>query len=201
MFRALPVALLCFLTTAHGGVFQPSVTWSTFLAGGAGTTRVALDSRANIYLFTNIDSGPTRQNDLYVAKLNPDATQILWQRFIGGNGQDYASYLAVSPSGDVFLSGTTNSPDFPVTRNALPVATPNTSYLMRLDSNGATQYSTLIDGFAGPILPQADGELWFTGVSNSPVLAATAGALALGGDAYIARLVPTGRACLLHCTA
>jgi hypothetical protein len=37
-----------------------------------------------------------------------------------------------------------------------------------------------------------DGGLWFTGTSTSPLLAATPGALALSGDAYIARLSADG---------
>jgi hypothetical protein len=211
MFRTLLVSLLCCCSIA-ADVFHPSVAWSTFLAGGASSIRTALDSQGNIYLYTNIDTSqlppcpappcsdeiPTRLNDLYIAKLSPDGTRILWQRVIGGNGQDFANALAVSPSGDVVLSGNTNSTDFPLTKNGLPFAfqpseaTPTMGFLMRLDTNGVTQYSTLVDGFYGPMLPTANGELWFGSSSKSPLFAATQGALSFGGDSYIARLSADG---------
>jgi len=212
MFRALAVYLLCCSSTLAADVFHPSVAWSAFLAGGAATARIALDSQSNIYLYTNIDTSqlppcpsppcrdenPTRMSDLYIAKLTPDGTRILWQRLIGGSGQDFANSIAVSPSGDVFLSGSTSSTDFPLTKNRLPVAfQPSDSiatigFLMRLDADGVTQYSTFVDGFYGPMLPAANGELWFTGNSRSQLLAATPGALSLGGDSYVARLSADG---------
>src|SRR5215471_14452740 len=108
MFRALAVSFLCCSSSFGADVFHPSVTWSAFLAGGAGTVRVALDGQSNIYLYTSIDSSqvppcpsppcrdetPTRMYDLYIAKLSPDGTRILWQRFIGGSGQDFSNSLA-----------------------------------------------------------------------------------------------------------
>jgi uncharacterized protein (TIGR03437 family) len=212
MFRALAVSLLCCSCSFAAEVFHPSIAWSAFLAAGAGTVHTALDSQSNIYLYTNIDTSqlppcpsppcrdetPTRQNDLYIAKLTPDGTRILWQRFIGGGGQDFAFSVAVAPSGDVFLSGNTNSTDFPLTKNALPVVfqpSDNTftiGFLMRLNTDGVTQYSTFVEGFYGPMLPAANGEVWFAGTSKSPLLTATTGALDLGGDPYIARLSADG---------
>ena len=52
-------------------------------------------------------------SDAFVAKLNPTGTAMVWASFLGGSSQDIARALAIDPSGDVWASGTTQSPDFP----------------------------------------------------------------------------------------
>jgi uncharacterized protein (TIGR03437 family) len=56
---------------------------------------------------------PEPASDAFVAKLNPTGTAMVWASFLGGSNQDIARALAVDPSGDVWVSGTTLSADFP----------------------------------------------------------------------------------------
>jgi hypothetical protein len=54
-------------------------------------------------------------DDAFVARLNSSLTQILQSTYLGGRGDDYANALAISPTGDVYVAGYTDSTDFPGT--------------------------------------------------------------------------------------
>jgi hypothetical protein len=56
--------------------------------------------------------------DVFVSKFDPTASQLLWSTFIGGSGDDFARAMAYAPSGDVVLTGETESADFPTTAGA-----------------------------------------------------------------------------------
>jgi uncharacterized protein (TIGR03437 family) len=48
-----------------------------------------------------------------VAKLNPTGSAMVWATFLGGTGPDIAQTIALDPAGDVWVSGTTQSANFP----------------------------------------------------------------------------------------
>ena len=58
---------------------------------------------------------PARQGgtDAYAAKLNPQGSAMVWATYLGGKGTDVARAIALDAAGNVWLSGTTDSPDFP----------------------------------------------------------------------------------------
>lgn len=205
-------AFLLVSLSLNAQVFHPSLAWSTFLAPTAGRTRTATDAQGNIYLYTTINSAqaisscpqapcrdelPTQKEDVYIVKLTPDGSRILWQRTIGGAGDDSAGAMAVSPAGDVFLAGSTTSRDFPLTAgvlsNVYPAAADQlTGFLMRLDTNGATRYSTLVDAFIGAVAVEPGGSLVFAGSSSWTQLAPTPGVLSLAGNFVTGRLSSDG---------
>jgi uncharacterized protein (TIGR03437 family) len=51
--------------------------------------------------------------DAFAAKLNPLGTAMVWATYLGGKGTDAANGIALYSAGNVWLSGTTDSPDFP----------------------------------------------------------------------------------------
>ena len=67
---------------------------------------------------------------VFFSKLNPAGSQLLYSTFMGGLGcgggigagydglGDIGKAIAVDPNGDVYLAGTTCSPDFPTSANA-----------------------------------------------------------------------------------
>lgn len=57
-------------------------------------------------------------SDAFVAKLAPDGSVLLFSTFLGGRDHDFASAVAVDGAGDIYVAGTTQSPDFPVTNDA-----------------------------------------------------------------------------------
>ena len=56
-------------------------------------------------------------NDVYVAKFNSAGTALIYCTYIGGSGNDYSGGIAVDSSGNAYIVGQTDSPNFP-TRNA-----------------------------------------------------------------------------------
>ena len=54
-------------------------------------------------------------DDLFISKLNPDLTALLASTYLGGSNWENGHALLVDQEGYVYVSGTTNSPDFPMT--------------------------------------------------------------------------------------
>lgn len=52
-------------------------------------------------------------SDAVAAKLKPDGSGVTWATYLGGSGEDKASSLALDSQGNVWVAGTTASPDFP----------------------------------------------------------------------------------------
>jgi hypothetical protein len=60
--------------------------------------------------------------DVVVAEIDPSATTLLMATFLGGQGWEAASGLALDTHGAVYVTGVTQSPDFPVTQSAFQMA-------------------------------------------------------------------------------
>jgi hypothetical protein len=92
---------------------------------------IALDSNNNVFisgtapnaqLATTPDAfQPTFAGGLYdgfLTELDPTGYFVLYTTYLGGSGNDYAQGLAVDAFGNAYVTGTTNSTDFPVTEGA-----------------------------------------------------------------------------------
>ncbi len=55
---------------------------------------------------------------VFVSKLSPDGSALAYSTYIAGSVTDSSTGIAVDSSGDAYISGQTNSPDFPVTQGA-----------------------------------------------------------------------------------
>ena len=88
-------------------------------------------------------------SDAFVAKLNPSGSAMVWASFLGGTGADSAVFLAADNAGNVWISGRTNSSDFP---NASGF--PNgQQFLAEFDSSGSRLlYSARLPGYQPPAI-------------------------------------------------
>lgn len=112
-------------------VIDPVLDFSTYLGGnnddlGEG---IALDDLGNMYIVgstksTNLPlpNAPIYQEDLngtwdiFVAKMNPDGSQLMYSTYVGGNSTDLAGGIAVNNfTGEVIFTGHTASADYPDT--------------------------------------------------------------------------------------
>ena len=59
-------------------------------------------------------SGPSA----FVTKFSPDGSSLVYSTYLGGSGWDYAYAIAVDSSGSAYITGNTNSNDFPITNGA-----------------------------------------------------------------------------------
>jgi len=57
--------------------------------------------------------------DGVLAILSRDGSKLLYATYLGGRGGDLIRSIALGPKGEVYLVGSTSSPDFPVTANAV----------------------------------------------------------------------------------
>ena len=57
--------------------------------------------------------------DAFVSVLAVDASQLLYSTYLGGSGPDSGNAIAVNGAGRIFVTGHTNSPDFPVSADAI----------------------------------------------------------------------------------
>jgi uncharacterized delta-60 repeat protein len=69
---------------------------------------IAVDSSGNVYITGNTASSGEGLADAVVAKYNTTGT-LLWQRTIGGTGNENGFGIAVDGLGDAYILGTTNS--------------------------------------------------------------------------------------------
>jgi len=58
-------------------------------------------------------------NDAFAIRLGPDGKQVIWSTYIGGSGNEWGYAAATDDFLSVYLGGDTESPDFPVSSNAI----------------------------------------------------------------------------------
>ena len=78
-------------------------------------------------------------HDVYVTKLDPSGN-VVYSTYFGGSADDNATAMAVDRAGNVYVTGSTASLDFPVTKGAF--ASQGASFLFRLNPDGSLGYST-----------------------------------------------------------
>lgn len=111
--------------------------------------------------------------DTFVTKVNPEGNTLLFSRYLGGNANESAASVAVSPDGVPYVVGGTGSTNFPLVDPLQATsAGGDDAYLAKLDpTTGAVLFSTLYGGngrdvFLGIAFP-GDGAIWLGGSTQS----------------------------------
>ena len=146
------------------------VQFSTYLGGSGNDTTggVAVDAATNVYVVgttasnTNFPTVATNAvqvgpmgagNHVFASELSPDGMTLLYSTYLGGDGVDTASGLALDFHAKMYLTGTTTSTNYPVSANALQ-ATPratNQFFITEIDPiaadpSHALAYSSYLGG-------------------------------------------------------
>ena len=136
---------------------------------------------------------------------------LVYSTYLGGSGAgkgsniggDGGSAIAVDTAGNAYITGFTNSPDFPTTADAYQATYPGSSctFVTKLNPSGtALVYSTYLgEGDATAIAVDASGNAYIAGVTGSPSFPTTPGAFqtaygGFGSNAFITKLNPSGTA-------
>lgn len=138
------------------------LVYSTFL-GGSGSDRprgIAVDASGSAYVTGQTSSldFPTHDplkpalrdgdQDAFVTKLSADGSTFVFSTYLGGSKPDEADGIAVDASGSAYVTGYTDSPDFPA-RNAGP-ATAGSAFVSKLTAGGTElAYSMLLRSWWG----------------------------------------------------
>jgi Bacterial Ig-like domain (group 3)/Beta-propeller repeat len=194
-------------------VIDPVLVYSTYVGGSGGDspTGVAVDSAGNAYVtgqtnslnFPGAPGNGKFQN--FVVKLNASGNSVLYSTYVSGSGTELSRGIAVDGSGDAYISGYTNSTDFPV-KNALQSTNHGgyDAFVAELDPNGNLLYSTYLGGSkddeATAIALDSAGNVYLTGQTSStdlPGVSSTSAQASLIGtffNAFVAKLNATGSA-------
>jgi fibronectin type 3 domain-containing protein len=206
-----------------------SLVYSTYLGGAAPGIghSIALDADRNVYItggtgdryFTPTPGAfQTDQplTDAFLLKLDltrTGADALLYSTYLGGSGDDSGSGVALDSTGHVYITGTTESANFPTTPGGFQTEQAGKdAFMVELDlsQSGAASllYGTYLGGFGDDlgegIAVDGNGAVYVTGQAG-PSFPVTAGAYQTtlrGSDAYLVKLDPTqsGAASLLYST-
>lgn len=165
-----------------------SLVYLTYLGGRYDDVAfgIAVDSSGSAYVtgYTNSPDFPTTngafqtryaggsataffliEGDAFVTKLSPDGKSLVYSTYLGGAQDDAGFGVAVDSAGNAYVSGSTQSPAFPVTTAApqaryggtggqaifplfgQPVVSAGDAFIAKLNSSGtALVYSTFLGG-------------------------------------------------------
>ena len=187
-----------------------ALLYSTFLGGTADDRiyAIALDANGEAFVAGRTKSpdfpvtpgafGPTFQNTIcgpvlcahgFVSKLDANGNTMVYSSYLGGRSSDRGLGIAVDASGDAYVTGYTNSSDFPVTPGAYRTAfhagacgsfTCSEGFVAKVNATGtALSYSTFLGGsktdLAHEVAIDAGGAAYVTGETNSTDFPVTPG--------------------------
>jgi hypothetical protein len=156
--------------------------FSTVLGSGGIANAVALDAQGNLYVggFTTGSKFPVKNAyqaappgagqsaDGFVVKINPTTSSLAFGTYFGGSGDDYIKALTVDPSGNIWVTGSTSSADFPQAKSLQGAGVPPTYnngvlpvpavFVAKFDSTGGLLFSTFLGSTAGGPTSSSSGQ-------------------------------------------
>ena len=219
-------------------IIDPVLVYSTYLGGESDDSgqAIAVDAKGNtvvvgstVSLQFPTTSGAFSQSPLasnanglvFVSKFDATGTEALYSSYIGGTGGDFGFAVALDATGKIYVTGETDSTDFPTTPNALkpgpnPGNTNGTSFVFKIDPTlvgpASLLYSSYLGGtqstiteFGNGIATDSNGMAYVVGLTASqpgalladfPVMATSAfqptpGAGLANGTAFLTKLDTT----------
>jgi uncharacterized delta-60 repeat protein len=122
---------------------------------------IAVDSSGNVYVTGQINSQGAGSADVLITKYDTSGT-IQWQRILGGGGNDYGYGIAVDSSGNVYVTGRTNSQG----AGGFDVL------ITKYDTSGTIQWQRRLGGsssdYGQGIAVDSSGNVYVTGYTASP---------------------------------
>jgi uncharacterized protein (TIGR03437 family) len=212
--------------TFQGGPFDAFVTkltpagnalvYSTYL-GGSGDDAgwgIAVDGAGSAYVTgeTYSPNFPTQSAyqatfqggtyDAFVTKLTPAGNALVYSTYLGGSSYDYGYGIAVDGAGSAYVTGYTNSTNFPTRSSYQTYQGGDDAFVTKLAPAGnALVYSTCLGGSGSDhgqgIAVDAAGSAYVTGwnwSANFPTQSAFQATLQGLQDAFVTKLTPTGNA-------
>jgi hypothetical protein len=199
-------------------VIDPVLSVASYLGGStrdAGRA-IAIDATGAIYLTGEtispdfpVTPGAVQpafaggEQDIYVAKVDPSGSKLLWATYLGGSLHDRGFSIAVDAYGSPVITGRTGSTDFPVVAALQPTigGGDDDAFVVKLAPDGASlEFSTYLGGSdldrGLAIGVDADGQIVVAGLTLSldfptraPIQASYAGGVS---DAFVAKLSAGG---------
>ncbi len=191
-----------------------ALVFSTFLGGASADFGygMALDGAGNAYItgFTLSSNFPTTAGafqtsfggggfyDAFVTKLAAGGSTLVYSTYLGGSGLDEGLGIAVDSSGNAYVTGNTQSANFPTTAGAFQgsLAGPVSAFVTKLNATGTALIdSTYLGGTsttqAFGIAMDTSGNAYVAGGTASSDFPTTTGSYQTtyggSGDAFVAK--------------
>jgi hypothetical protein len=191
------------------------ITYAAFIGGSAGDSLggMAVDSKGFVYLtgttaspdFPMVNAAQTTllgTTDAFVMKL--DAFEVpLYSTYLGGTGVETGNAIAVDSQGRMWVTGGTQSTDFPIPSGFQQAAGSQDAFVSGIDptqsGSGSLFYSTYLGGgywdTGRGIATASDGTIWVVGGTYSYNFPVTNSSFnpnySSGGDAFVAQINTT----------
>jgi hypothetical protein len=196
----------------HALVIDPVLEYSTYLGGssGEGGTAIAIDDFGNAYVtgYTGSADFPVQDfyqqdqagTDVFVTKLSPSGSSVVYSTYLGGSGDETATGIAVDAAGNAWITGRTSSADFPTVNPYQTQRGGLDAFVTMVSPSGSSLvYSTYLGGglddAANAIAVDAVGSAYVTGYTCSDDFpTVNPFETGLGGceDAFVTKLSPSG---------
>jgi hypothetical protein len=179
-------------------IIDPVLTYSTYLGGGGdeSSPSIAVDATLNAYIAgttTSTDFPPAGTpfqaankggHDVFIAKLDPSGTTLLFSTYLGGTGDDFNAGIAIDSAFNIVVTGRTNSNDFPVAgafQSTQGTAANDHAFVSEVNSSGTSLvYSTYLRGtgidVATGVAVDVKNKIYVTGSTTSADFPVTPGA-------------------------
>jgi hypothetical protein len=174
---------------------DPVIAWQAGVnGGGSAAETVAADRAGNMWILADFPGrnvtftstfGPGGDvRNLMLLKVDPTGTQLLYATIIGGSNTEFGYGLAIGNDGSAYITGLTDSSDFPVTAGAfqtqIPTSVGDSAFVAKVSPKGdSLVYSTYLSGTSGAIgeaiAVDSAGNAYVTGQVRPPDFPLTAG--------------------------
>jgi Beta-propeller repeat len=207
-------------------IIDPTIDYLTYLGGSSLdlVDSIKVDAAGNAFVTGGTSStnfpGPNSGSGnldtaVYVSKISPDGQSVLYTTFLDGSKfdgvleffyGDTGNDIAIDAAGNAYISGVTESADFPTSSNAYQTDRycnryrgicefPQEAFVAKLNPQGTVVYSTYLGGgkldYANGIVIDSAGKAYVTGGTNSGLTFPkknqfqTTGFFGTGDDAFI----------------
>jgi uncharacterized protein (TIGR03437 family) len=129
---------------------------------------------------------PGQWPSAFVTKFSPDGSSLVYSTYLGGNGSDLIYAIAVDSSGSAYITGQTNSVDYPVTSGAYQTICDPAPNNIGASAGAPSCNSSNISPFVTKLNTSGTGIVYSTFLGGYGYAYATAIAVDNAGRAYIA---------------
>jgi uncharacterized protein (TIGR03437 family) len=141
LLAADPNSPALYANLSNYGIVKSTDSFTTTTPIGPPETRLRqiLVAGPNVFVWADTST------DVFAVKLDPNGN-VVYSTYFGGSAEETAAAMAVGPDGSMYVTGTTESIDFPATKGAyataLAAGSTSSIFLFKLNPDGSPGWAT-----------------------------------------------------------